>query len=281
VFFGVAHVQATTPARRLDRVPRQRTEHGRLFGAQVSLTSKQAWASPALSGEIYGERWSTPVRLCATESDTVYALNSSHGSVVWSRHLASAVPTADLPCGNISPTVGITGTPVIDPSRHEIFMVATRFLAVRPSTGSMPEHEYGHIELRERVRPARLVPQALLQRTGLNLVDGRWSSDGGNYGDCATYRGRVISVKVTGSKPAIFTVDNQAGNSQGAVWMGGAAPVVDAKGNVWVSVGNGSVRSTGQAYDDSDRCWNSQRPVDWSSISLRRVGPLTTRTIST
>jgi outer membrane protein assembly factor BamB len=93
----------------------------------------------------------------------------------------------------------------------------------------------------------------LLQRTGLNLVDGRVVFGmGGNYGDCATYRGRVISVKVTGSKPAIFTVDNQAGNSQGAVWMGGAAPVVDAKGNVWVSVGNGSVRGTGQAYDDSD-----------------------------
>jgi outer membrane protein assembly factor BamB len=28
--------------------------------------------------------------------------------------------------------------------------------------------------------------------------------------------------------------------------------VVDAKGNVWVSVGNGSVHSSGQAYDDSD-----------------------------
>ena len=105
----------------------------------------------------------------------------------------------------------------------------------------------------ERVDPPGSDPLALLQRTGLNLVDGRVVFGmGGNYGDCATYRGRVISVKVTGSKPAIFTVDNQAGNSQGAVWMGGAAPVVDAQGNVWVSVGNGSVRSAGQPYDDSD-----------------------------
>jgi len=235
--------------------------HGNALSTGVSsalksvVTSKQAWASPALSGEIYGEPlvYSGDV-FVATESDTVYALNSSHGSVVWSRHLASAVPTADLPCGNISPTVGITGTPVIDPSRHEIFMVADEIL------GGSPEHwlyglstSTGHIELRERVDPPGSVPQALLQRTGLNLVDGRVVFGmGGNYGDCATYRGRVISVKVTGSKPAIFTVDNQAGNSQGAVWMGGAAPVVDAKGNVWVSVGNGSVRGTGQAYDDSD-----------------------------
>jgi len=256
VFFGVAHVQATTPGTTSWTV-----YHGNALSTGVSsalksvVTSKQAWASPALSGEIYGEPlvYSGDV-FVATESDTVYALNSSHGSVVWSRHLASAVPTADLPCGNISPTVGITGTPVIDPSRHEIFMVADEIL------GGSPEHwlyglstSTGHIELRERVDPPGSVPQALLQRTGLNLVDGRVVFGmGGNYGDCATYRGRVISVKVTGSKPAIFTVDNQAGNSQGAVWMGGAAPVVDAKGNVWVSVGNGSVRSTGQAYDDSD-----------------------------
>src|ERR1039458_2840882 len=34
--------------------------------------------------------------------------------------------------------------------------------------------------------------------------------------------------------------------------MGGAAPEVDAKGNIWVSVGNGSVNSSGQVYDDSD-----------------------------
>jgi outer membrane protein assembly factor BamB len=34
--------------------------------------------------------------------------------------------------------------------------------------------------------------------------------------------------------------------------MGGAAPAVDARGDVWVGVGNGSVHTSGQAYDDSD-----------------------------
>ena len=34
--------------------------------------------------------------------------------------------------------------------------------------------------------------------------------------------------------------------------MGGAAPVVDAGGNVWVTAGNGSVTSAGHAYDNSD-----------------------------
>ena len=34
--------------------------------------------------------------------------------------------------------------------------------------------------------------------------------------------------------------------------MGGAAPAVDSHGNVWVSVGNGSVRNPARAYDNSD-----------------------------
>lgn len=257
-FFGIAHVQATTTS---PGATSWTVYHGNAASTGVSTalksvaTAKSAWTSPVLSGEIYGEPlvYAGDV-FVATENDTVYALSSVRGGVVWSRHFASAVPSGDLPCGNISPTVGITGTPVIDPSRNEIFVVADEI------ANGYPEHfleglstKNGAVELRERVDPPGSVPQALLQRTGLNLVDGRVVFGmGGNDGDCATYRGRVISVKETGSRPAIFTVDNQAGNSQGAVWMGGAAPVVDAKGNVWVSVGNGSVHSSGQAYDDSD-----------------------------
>lgn len=218
-------------------------------------TSRRAWTSPALSGEIYGEPlvYSSDV-FVTTENDMVYALSAARGAIVWKRHLATAVPSSDLPCGNISPSVGITGTPVIDPSRAEIFVVADEF------KGGHPEHflvglntRNGALELRQRVDPAGSDPAALLQRTGLNLDGGRVVfAMGGNYGDCSSYRGRVISVRETGSAPDIFTVDDRAGDSQGAIWMGGAAPVVDAKGNVWVSVGNGSVHSAGQAYDDSD-----------------------------
>jgi hypothetical protein len=36
------------------------------------------------------------------------------------------VPASSLPCGDIDPTVGITGTPVIDTTRQELFVVADR-----------------------------------------------------------------------------------------------------------------------------------------------------------
>ena len=70
-------------------------------------------------------------------------------------------------------------------------------------------------------------------------------------GDCSSYHGWVESVPVTGGKARYFEVDAHAGDSQGAIWMGGAAPVLNSKGDVWVAAGNGSVRSPGH-YDDSD-----------------------------
>jgi outer membrane protein assembly factor BamB len=235
--------------------------HGNAAGTGVTSalqsvdTTKRAWTSPVLSGEIYAEPlvYSSDV-FVATENDTVYALSATRGSVVWSRHLATAVPSSDLPCGNISPSVGITSTPVIDPSRGEIFVVADELVNGHPGHFLVGLNATtGAVVLRRRVDPPGSDPAALLQRSGLNLDGGRVVFGmGGNYGDCATYRGRVVSVSERGSTPQYFTVDNQTGNSQGAVWMGGAAPVVDAGGDVWVSVGNGSVNTSGHAYDDSD-----------------------------
>jgi outer membrane protein assembly factor BamB len=61
-----------------------------------------------------------------------------------------------------------------------------------------------------------------------------------------------VAVPETGGTPRYFTVDATVGENQGAVWMGGAAPVVDSSGDIWVSTGNGSVYSYTHAYDDSD-----------------------------
>jgi polyvinyl alcohol dehydrogenase (cytochrome) len=235
--------------------------HGDAAGSGVSgpvaavNTTSPAWTSPVLDGQLYVEPLvSSGDVYVATEDDTVYALSSSTGAVVWSTHVASPVPASSLPCGDISPTVGITGTPVIDPARNEVFVVADEL------EGGKPAHVLvglsttsGAIELTQNVDPPGANPAALLQRTGLTLDgDQVIFGMGGNYGDCSSYRGRVVAVNEAGGTPAFFTVDAAVGDSQGAIWMGGAAPVVDSSGNIWVSAGNGSVYSDSQPYDDSD-----------------------------
>jgi outer membrane protein assembly factor BamB len=235
--------------------------HGAADGSGVAAgvtfvdLSGRAWSSPTLDGQLYGEPLVSGNHVfVATENDTVYALNASDGAVAWSTHLGTPVPSTTLPCGNIAPTVGITGTPVVDEARSEVFVVADEDLGGRPAhelTGL--DTASGKVELRQDVDPARATPSALLQRTGLTLDSGRVVFGyGGNYGDCSTYRGWVMSVPEAGGTPATFGVDMGPGESQGAVWMGGAAPVIDATGNIWVSVGNGSVTSSNHAYDDSD-----------------------------
>jgi polyvinyl alcohol dehydrogenase (cytochrome) len=218
-------------------------------------TTAAVWNSPALDGQIYGEPLVYAGRVyVATENDTVYALSAATGAVAWSAHLGSPVPSGSLPCGDITPTVGITGTPVIDQARAEIFVVADELAAGKPAHRLVGlATASGRIEMTQDVDPPGADTAALLQRTGLTLDAGQVVFGmGGNYGDCASYQGRVTAVPETGGTPRYFTVDAAHGESQGAVWMGGAAPVVDSHGDIWVSTGNGSVYSDQHAYDDSD-----------------------------
>src|ERR1022692_1797421 len=67
--------------------------HGDPAGRGVAVssgtvdTASQAWTSPALDGEIYGEPLVSAGRVyVATENDTVYALSAATGAVAWSRH---------------------------------------------------------------------------------------------------------------------------------------------------------------------------------------------------
>jgi outer membrane protein assembly factor BamB len=235
--------------------------HGTPSGSGVGTavasvnTGSRAWTSPVLSGQLYGEPLVSNGKIyVATEANRVYELSPATGKILWSRRIATPVPASALPCGDIAPTVGITGTPVIDAARHEIFVVADEWVH------GHPEHvlvglntSNGKIRMVRAVDPRGQDPALLLQRTGLNLDAGRVVFGfGGNDGDCGNYRGRVVTVRETGGTPRIFTIDAGAGEREGAIWMGGAAPEVDAKGHIWVEVGNGSVTSSRRTFDHSD-----------------------------
>ncbi len=186
----------------------------------------------------------------------MYALAADTGKVLWSTHVGTPVPSEQLPCGNIDPDVGITGTPVIDPARGEIFAVADELVA--PDT---PAHFLVGLNIytgAQELAPVAVDPPGpgnppanLLQRTGLNLDDGNVVFGfGGNSGDCQPYHGWVVSVPEAGGAPVHHdTTGTTPNGTQGAVWMGGAAPEVDGAGNIWVSTGNGS---SSNPYDGSD-----------------------------
>ena len=218
-------------------------------------TAARAWTSPTLDGQLFGE----PLVLgdqvyVATQDDTVYALSAATGAIAWSARLGIPVPSGMLPCGNINPSVGITGTPVIDQARHEIFVVADELRNGRPAHMLVGLNtDSGQVELSQDVDPPGQPPANSLQRTGLTLDRGHvYFGFGGNAEDCGFYRGRLASVPEAGGTPRFFTVDAGPGERHGAIWMGGAAPAVDAHGDLWVATANGSVSSGRHAYDDSD-----------------------------
>jgi outer membrane protein assembly factor BamB len=271
------------------------TYHGNAEATGVGVAhtalrpSRRAWKSPTLDGELYGEPLVADGRvIAATENDTVYAMSARSGRILWSRHLAKPVPSDDLPCGDISPEVGITGTPVIDLARDEIFVDAdTLIKGPSASNGVEASHRVfgldlltGKVELDEQSMPKAGEDQlAQLQRPGLALDDGRVViAYGQNSGDCpgpnGPAHGYVVSIPEKGGRLSYFQIGH--GKDRGAVWMGGSSPVVDSRGNVYVASADGYNLGAGQRYDDSDAVLELSPtmhlksifyPKDWQTLS--------------
>ena len=233
--------------------------HGDALGSGVDTSGvtfsppNAAWTSPVLDGDLFGEPLEATGRVyVATENDTLYALAANTGAILWSTNVGTAVPSTDLACGDITPTVGITGTPVIDTARQEIYAVADELV-----NGTIAHHLVGlnmytgALELDQPVDPPGSSPPNELQRTGLNLDDGNVVfGEGGNAGTCYPYHGWVISVPEGGGTPAFYNTTGSTPNGVwGGVWMGGGDPEVDPQGNVWTGTGDSALD---EPYDGGD-----------------------------
>ncbi len=209
------------------------------------------WTSPALDGAVYGEALIYKGQVfVATENDTVYALSETDGTVAWSVHLGTPVPSGDLPCGDIRPVVGVTSTMVIDPASGTIFASAEVL------SGSSVTHVVDALDIashrlvwsRDVDRPG-WTASAQLQRTGLALSAGHViAAFGGNFGDCGNYHGWVVGVPEPGAGPVqSYQVPTAR---EGAIWAPAGA-TVDRAGDIFVVTGNGSA-AAGQAFDHGD-----------------------------
>jgi outer membrane protein assembly factor BamB len=248
------------------------------------VTPSQAWQTPVLDGQIYGQPlvYGSTVYV-ATENDTVYALDASNGDLVWQHHLATAVPASELPCGDIDP-VGITSTPVIDPSTGAIYVVADtwdgsnqssiahKLFGLRLATGAevagLPEVVDPPVPASVSTPPAQL-QRAALALDGSEVVIGY----GGNAGDCGTYHGWLVGVPETGGPLKTFEVEPQPGENAGAIWGSGNGPVIDSAGDIWTSTGNGFGSTFGYQesvvkLDPELNLLDFWAPVEWPSLDM-------------
>jgi outer membrane protein assembly factor BamB len=219
------------------------TYHANLARTAVDRTSpslgglRRIW-STQLDGQVYAEPLAVRNRVyAATEDNTVYALNASNGKIAWHRHLGTPVQSSTLPCGNITPVTGITGTPAISGDT----LYVTAFLSGYRHVLFGLRLSGGKVTLKRSVDAPGSDPRVHQERSALSVSKGRvYVPYGGLTGDCGPYKGRVVSVKTQGkAKRRVFTVGV---NREGGIWAPSGAGI-DRKGNVFVATGNGDSSS--------------------------------------
>jgi outer membrane protein assembly factor BamB len=189
-----------------------------------------------------------PMVIAATESNNVYALDATTGTIIWQRDdLGTPVARVNLPCGNIDP-VGITGTPVVDLASRSLFFDAM----TTPDGGATKKHliysldvDTGATNTGWPVDVNASVPgfdsTVQNERGALALVGGRvYVPYGGHAGDCGDYHGWLVGVDMInpGSVVSWATTASKGGAwSVGGVASDGDSPFI-ATGNTSGTGGN-------------------------------------------
>jgi hypothetical protein len=219
----------------------------------------------------------------ATEHDSVYAFDANtnatgndaplwHTSFINPAAGVTSVSSADVGCSDLVPEVGISGTPVIDPSTGTLYVEAKtkeigtngtailhRLHALDVSTGV--EKFGGPAQVHAGVPGsgdgndgAGLVPfdpLRQLNRCGLLLSRGVVYIASASHCDAGPYHGWLIGYNA--QTLAFSNLFNSTPNGGlGGFWQGGGGPACDSSGNIFLETGNGTYDgATNQDYGDS------------------------------
>jgi len=238
--------------------------------------------SRSVDGDMYAEPLYVPdvtipgtgtynVVYVATENDSVYAFDAD-GTVtapLWQTTFltdgAQVLDTADINCSNITPVIGITSTPVIDPVSKTMYVLG------RTKTGTSGNYTYyqtlyaldiatGAILQSVQVQASASSKSGTVtfntlmqnQRAALLLENGvvyiAWAS----HCDNEPYRGWIVGYNETNLEQSgvLLTTPN---GEEGGIWQGGGGLLADANGNLFVTTANGTfdASSGGVDYGDS------------------------------
>jgi hypothetical protein len=223
-----------------------------------------------------------------TENDSVYAFDADGVNTIALWHDSFINPgkgITPIPCKDTGATVcpfasiiGITGTPVIDPSSGTLYLVAAtkengkyvnRLHALDITSGT--EKFGGPVQIKASVKGTgagnnhgvvSFNAQHESQRPGLLLQNGVLYIGWASFGDVAPFHGWVLGYGAT-SLAQTVVFNSTPNGSDGGVWQSGAAPSVDAAGNIYLITGNGTfdINKGGSDWGDTFLKFNASLSV--------------------
>jgi hypothetical protein len=237
-------------------------------------------ASQVVVGGTFGQLFSTPVTgsiyaqplvdddsgtktlLAETEDDYAYGLDPVTGAQRWVTPLdppsaSSPQPwhAADLGCADLSPNVGVTGTPVIDDTTHTEYFTAKEYDPSGPSgviyemyaldtvTGAIrPGFPMTIAGEANNEQPGVHIPfdaKYELQRPGLLLMDGVVYAAFAGHCDHPPYWGFVVGVNATTGAQTTLWAAQGDGHWGAGIWQAGGSLVSDRDGSILLASGNG------------------------------------------
>ncbi len=232
------------------------------FGKVASLpVDGYVYAQPLFVSKVLTATGLRDVVYVATQHDSVYAFDAATNEPLWNVSLLESgetpVPSEDTLAPDISPEIGITGTPVIDRTAGLLYVVSKakradktyvqRLHALRISDGA--EGPGAPVVIAAKLpstseRDAKdgqlaFEPLRHNQRAALALIGGHVIIAWASHGDNEPYHGWLMAYDPADltKPPAAFLTT--PGGLAGGIWMGASGPTTDADGNIYVASGNG------------------------------------------
>ena len=203
-----------------------------------------------ISGNVYAQPLyieggpNGPMIIAVTESNNVYALNATTGTVIWQRNVGAPVPLSRLGCGNIDP-VGITSTPVVDLASRALFIDAFTtpdggttkkhlIFSLNVDTGAINPGWPVDVNAAAHYNSITFDSSVQEDRGALALVGGRvYVAYSAYVGDCGNYHGWVVGVDINNPSNVMAWATTAIG---GGIW--GHGGVASDGTNMFVVTGN-------------------------------------------
>ncbi len=200
----------------------------------------------SVNGQIYAQPLVLGSQLIvATENNWVYGMDASTGHINWSTSLGNPYKIPN--CNNIAPNVGITSTPVYDPSTNTAYVMANintgasiawRLFGLDVSTGKIT-FQHGVYGSPSNNSHISFNGQNELQRPGLLLLNGWVYAAFSSHCDHYTYDGYVSAVNPATGNATLWSDESGATNDKAGIWQSGGGLVSDGAGRLFLTSGNG------------------------------------------